>query len=111
MKVVGYFPNSHFFNILQKYAIDRWNSKIDLLRGKKDLYVLKSIQFINRKTVLSKVDTKREIFIVRSSAKHLEDIGTTEETERAKINIKKKNYQDVGINETLRVDETFDFDG
>ena len=58
MRVAGYFSNSHFFNIIQKFAIDEWNSKIDSMRGQKDLYILKDIRFINRKTIIQRIDNK-----------------------------------------------------
>lgn len=55
MRVVGYFPNNHFFNLLQKYIIDFWNIEIKKYR-QGGLYILKDISFINRATVVVRVD-------------------------------------------------------
>lgn len=59
MRVVGYFPNSHFFNLLQKYIINFWNQEIKKYR-QGGLYILKDISFINRKTVVARVDKNKE---------------------------------------------------
>jgi hypothetical protein len=57
MRVCGYFPNSHFFNIIERKAIDDWNANIFAERGKKDYYVMKDISFINSKIYLERVDS------------------------------------------------------
>jgi len=115
MRVVGYFPNSHFFNIIQRKAIDYWNENIHEKRNKNDYYVLKDISFINRKTILQRVDSQAkepEIMTYAKSARNrLNEVGKDVKKERAKININKKNKVDKQIDETKRVDETFDFDG
>lgn len=110
MRVVGYFLNSHFFNLIQKYVIDNWNSTIESKRGKEGLYVLKDISFINRRAVYKRVEDQVQFF-GNSSVNQLAEIGKDVKQERAKISVNKKNYVDQRVNEHKRVDETFGFDG
>jgi hypothetical protein len=110
MRVVGYFINSHFFNLIQKYAIDNWNAVIESKRGKPGLYVLKDIGFINRKTVYTRVENIEQ-FHAHTSLNQLNEVGSNAKQERAKVYINKKSYVDQRVNEQKRVDETFGFDG
>ena len=44
MRVVGYYPNSHFFNLIQKFVITVWNEHI-AKNSEGEYYILKHIQF------------------------------------------------------------------
>jgi hypothetical protein len=74
MRVVGYFINSHFFNLIQKYAIDNWNAVIESRRGNPGLYVLKDISFINRKTVYTRVENLEQLY-APLSVNQLNEVG------------------------------------
>jgi len=113
MRVVGYFPNSHFFSIIQKLVIEVWNEAIESKRGKKDLYVLKSINFMNRKTVKERVDKETEDAskLLYSKAGSSTLIDFSNRKERTKIDINKKNYVEVNIDPEKKVDDTFGHDG
>jgi hypothetical protein len=115
MRVVGYFPNSHFFNLIQKLVIDEWNDYIEANRGKKDYYILKDISFRNRKTVIERVNQESDgagvLKYVKSPSNHLEEVGKDVNKERAKIKINKKNYVAREINLNKKVEETFGYEG
>lgn len=116
MRIVGYFPNSHFFNIIQKHVIDEWNRKIFEKRGVQDYYVLKEMSYINRKTIIERVDKKKDndevlLNYLRSPSNRLVEVSKDLSKERAKLKINKKNYVEKKIDESKRVGETFGHDG
>lgn len=115
MRVVGYFPNSHFLNLIQKLVIDEWNDYIEASRCKRDYYILKDISFRNRKTIIQRVDKENEdvdvLKYVKSSSNHFEEIGNDVRKERAKIKINKRNYVAREIHLNKKVEDTFGYDG
>lgn len=115
MRVVGYFQNSHFFNLVQKMAIDIWNEIIEDKRGVKDLYVLHKLSFKNRKTVKERVYNEdkntEKLLYAKSPSNRLVEVGKDVKEERAKINITKKNYIELHVDPKKKVDNTFGHDG
>lgn len=59
MRVVGYYPNSHFFNLIQKFAINVWNEQMGK-SSKKKYYILKDISFMNRKIIKENMDNENK---------------------------------------------------
>ena len=45
MRVAGCYPNSYFFNLIQKLAINIWNVNIQSLRPTGEFYVISNIKF------------------------------------------------------------------
>lgn len=114
MRVCGYFPNSHFFNIIERKAIDDWNDNILSERGKKDYYVMKDISFINSKIYLERVDSNNApelIHLTKPRITEVDGLIDSYTNARRKIDISKKNRVEKRIDETKTVDETFDYNG
>jgi len=115
MRVGNYYPNSHFFNLIQKLVINVWNEHITQIRDKKDYYILKDISFWNKKTINSNLDQEYEqvnrILNDDSQSNSFIKMSWNIKRELAKVHLTKKNYIEVPINPENKVEDTFGYDG
>lgn len=114
MRVAGYFQNSHFFALITKLIINIWNENIEDIANKEDYYVLKNINFRNKKLIQEFIDngkSEANIFEIESPNNRFMKVMTEIKAEIKSVNITKKNYIEVPIDPNAKVEETFGYDG
>lgn len=114
MRTAGYYQNSHLFQLVTKLAINIWNESIEEITLKRDYYVLKEIEFWNRKSIEETLDQEKKeaTNTIENSGANNKYLNVMKEIKKeiTSINLTKKNYIEAAIDANAKVDETFGYD-